>query len=120
MLVDAPPERRIATRFQPAFGTVCRLGPGRPVVGLVWNISETGVSMLIADPPEAGAELPAELAHDGWEEGHPVRVQVVHVRQVDTGDYLLGAKFVQPLTADEVLRFVTPPPKEERELPRKG
>jgi hypothetical protein len=28
-------DRRIAPRLQPAFGTVCRLGRGRPVVGLV-------------------------------------------------------------------------------------
>jgi hypothetical protein len=110
----SPAERRIAPRLQPAFGTVCRLGrkvgDDHDTIGLVWNISETGVSMLLADPPERGTELAGELAAETGGEGFPVNVRVVHIRQVPTGDYFIGAQFTRPLAADELSRFVTPPP----------
>lgn len=113
-------ERRIATRHKPAFGTVCRIGPGRPVVALVWNVSETGLSMLVGDPPEAGEVRPAELAHEGAASGLPVWLRVIHVRPVSTGDYQVGAQFDRRLTADELEQFLLPSAKVERPLPLKG
>ena len=107
-------ERRIAPRFQPAFGTICRLRPlGRPepaVVGLVWNISETGVSMLIADPPARGSEFDAELTTEGGAEGLRLTIRVVHVREMPVGDFFAGAQFGRPLTPDELRRFLLPLP----------
>lgn len=128
MSADAPPtsatavERRIAPRYRPAFGTVCRLATGRPVVGLVWNISRTGVSMLLASPPETGAEVAAELAAEDGGAALAVTLRVVHVRPVPTGDYLLGARFGRPLEDDELRPFLTPPPEAGPgwEPPRKG
>jgi len=119
--VAAPPavERRAAPRFQPALGTVCRLGPGWPRVGLVWNLSATGLSALFGDPPPAGAEIAAVLAADGGEAGLPVVIRVVHVREVATGDYLLGARFARPLGADELAPFLAPPTAGP-DPPRKG
>jgi hypothetical protein len=118
----APPatDRRAAPRSQPALGTVCRLGPAWPRVGLVWNISRTGVSALFGDPPPAGAEVGAVLAADGGEAGLVVTLRVVHVREVATGDYLLGARFVRPLRDDEMAPFVSPPPAARQVLPKKG
>ena len=58
-------ERRVAARLQPAFRTICRLNrldAGHSTIGLVWDLSETGVSMLMADPPKPGVELSGELA----------------------------------------------------------
>ncbi len=118
MSVAAPPERRIATRYKPAFGTVCRIGPGRPTVGLVWNISETGVSFVTGNPPEPGETRPAELGRDGEEDRTPVWLKVVYVTPEKTGDYRVGAEFTRRLTEDEVEHFVAPP--DERSLPRKG
>ncbi|MBN9520166.1 PilZ domain-containing protein [bacterium] len=120
MSVAAPPERRVATRYKPAFGTVCRIGPGRPTHALVWNISETGLSMLLGDPPEPGEVRPAELAHEGAASGLPVWLRVIHVRQVSTGDYQVGAQFDRRLNPDELSQFLLPPAKEERPLPKKG
>ena len=113
-------DRRAAPRFQPALGTVCRLGPGWPRVGLVWNLSQTGVSMLLGDPPSAGGELDAVLAADGGEAGLRVRLQIVHVREVATGDYLLGARFARPLDPDELAPFLAPPLAPGRPVPKKG
>jgi hypothetical protein len=107
-----PAERRIAPRFQPAFGTICRLhlpgDNGRTTVGLVWNISETGVSMLIADPPTRGAQLDAELTTESGGDSLPLSIRVVHVREMPVGDYFIGAQFSRPLAEAELRRFLLP------------
>jgi hypothetical protein len=79
-------------------------------VGLVWNLSRTGVSVLIGDPPPAGAEIGAVLSAGGGEAGLAVTLRVVHVREVATGDYLFGARFARPLGEAELAPFVSPRP----------
>jgi hypothetical protein len=110
-----PVDRRVAPRFAPAFGTVCRFDPvgghGLTAVGLVWDLSLTGVSMLIADPPRAGAILTGEIALENGETHLSVVFQVVHVRQVPSGDYILGARFHRAFTVEELRPFITPPPR---------
>lgn len=118
-IASPPAERRAAPRFRPAFGTVCRLGPAWPRVGLVWDISETGVCMLLGDPPAAGGEIDAVLAADGSEAGVSVRLKVAHVQEVATGDYLLGARFARPLAPDQLAPFVAPAGV-ARDVPLKG
>jgi hypothetical protein len=78
------------------------------------------VSALFGDPPPAGAEVAAVLAADGGEAGLAVTLRVVHVREVATGDYLLGARFARPLGHDEMAPFLAPPMAAGREVPRKG
>ena len=104
-------ERRIAPRFQPCFGTICRFAgtpEERPIIGLVWNISESGVSMLMSEPPEAGAELTAELTQENSGEGMHIGLRVVHVRPMQTGDFFLGARFDRPLNMNEIRPFLGP------------
>jgi hypothetical protein len=98
-------ERRVAPRFRPTVGTVCRLRDGGQV-GLVWNISRTGISMMMADPPPAGTVMAAELTGEGSREGLPLVLHVVHVKQADTGDYLLGARFETPLDWEQMRQFL--------------
>ena len=104
-------ERRVAPRFQPAFGTVCRFAaPDREkAVGLVWNISETGISMLLADPPERGEELAGELTPENGGAGLEVTFRVVHVRELPTGDHFVGAQFARPLGEGELKPFLATP-----------
>lgn len=114
MSVAAPvreSDRRVAARRQPAFGTVCRFGAdaGAPTVGLVWNISESGVSMLVPRPQPSGATLSGELACENGGEPLPVKVQVVHVKTTPTGDYFIGARFDRPLTKTEMGPFLAVP-----------
>jgi hypothetical protein len=109
-------DRRVAPRFQPAFGTVYRFNipaSENPVVGLVWNLSQTGVSMLLADPPERGGVVSGELSTETGDLGLSITLRVVHVRRLTTGDYLLGAQFSRPLEAEEMQLFLTPPPRPE-------
>ena len=140
MSVSAPPapspnaERRIAPRFQPAYGTVYRTTPpdesGRSAIWLVWNISSTGMSLLVADPPKAGSEIVGELTMEAGGQSLPMNLKVVHVRPVETGDYCLGAQFVRPLGTEEMRPFLTPPPRGNKgkaegvtadwDLPKKG
>src|SRR5262249_33400622 len=103
-----PTDRRRAVRFQPAFGTICRFRDAGPDAGLVWDLSATGVGMLLADPPPPGTILAAELTTE--RATLPISLRAVHVRPVATGDYFLGAQFVRPLTPEEVRPFVTPVP----------
>ena len=108
-------DRRIAPRFQPAFGTVCRIASAKQAdhatVGLVWNISETGISMLLGNPPKAGTEVAGELTADAGSKTLPVVLHVVHVRPIQTGDFVLGAQFDRPLNEEEIRMFVMPPAK---------
>ena len=109
-----PAERRIAPRFQPAFGTICKLHPreepSRTIVGLVWNISESGLSMLIADPPARGTELDVELTTEGGGDSLRLTLRVVHVREMPVGDFFVGAQFGRHLAPDELRRFLLPMP----------
>jgi hypothetical protein len=102
-------ERRIAPRRQPAMGTVLRLdaADGGTELALVWNISRSGVSMLLHEPRPQGERLAGLL--DSVTEDHclPVRMRVIHVRELETGDYVLGAHFDRPLTEEELTPFVS-------------
>ena len=115
--LEATAERRVARRFHPALHTVCRLRPDARGVGLVWDVSETGVSMLLAHPPQAGTDVEGTLTADGGGAGVTRTLRVVHVRPLPTGDFFLGAQFAPPLTGEEMQAFVGPPP---RPLPKKG
>jgi hypothetical protein len=114
MSIAPPPEsdaaeRRIAPRRQPAMGTVCRLVPAAgqdPPVGLVWNISATGVSMLLHEPPATGTQLLGVLETMTGGTTLAIAARVVHVKQLETGDYFLGAHFHRPLTTDDLKPFV--------------
>jgi hypothetical protein len=101
-------ERRRAPRRQPAHETVCRLTDcdGDEIAcGLVWNLSVTGVSMLLNVRLEPGEQFGAELACAGGA-GLRVGLAVVHVSRMRTGDYVLGAQFNRPLDEYELRPFV--------------
>ena len=100
-------ERRVAPRRQPAMGALFRIDTdGPPEIGLIWNISRTGVSMLRNDPPASGARITGLL--ETMTDAHALRVgmTVIHVKKLDTGDYFVGAHFDQPLTDEQLKPFV--------------
>jgi hypothetical protein len=108
-----PINQRVDLRRQPTLGTVCRLAfgaAGKAHTGLVWNISASGVSMLLDEAPQTGTVLPATLATVDDRGSLPVTLRVIHVRHIRTGDYFLGAQFQRPLAADEMRPFLVEPP----------
>ncbi len=104
----APDDRRIAPRRQPAMGTVCRLDTpdGPAALALVWNISRSGISMLLNAPRVAGAVLSGYLEVTDGDAMLRVSMTVVHVKPLETGDYFIGAHFERPLTTDELKPFI--------------
>lgn len=103
-------ERRVSARLQPAFRTICRLyrlDAGHSLIGLVWDLSETGVSMLIAKPPKPGTELSGELAPEDGGLGVQINLRVIHVKAMTTGDYIMGARFSSPMPSDEMKKFIS-------------
>ena len=106
-LVAAASERRVALRH-PALGTVCRLDtePDQQSTALVWNISSSGVSMLVPKPLEPGSGVHGVLETIRGRHPLPVDMHVVHVKQLETGDYWMGAHFDRPLSAAEMKPFV--------------
>jgi len=100
-------ERRIAHR-QPAVGTVCRLDANGDAqsTALVWNISASGVSMLVPKPMEPGSGVRGVLETIRGRHPLPIDMHVVHVKQLETGDYWMGAHFDRPLTQSEMKPFV--------------
>jgi hypothetical protein len=111
MTADVQPpgqDRRVAPRRRPAMGTICRLDApdGGPVLALVWNISRSGVSMLLSSPIPAGTRLSGILELMAGDTMQRVAMTVVHLKQLDTGDYYIGAHFDEPLTDELMKPFV--------------
>jgi hypothetical protein len=107
--IAPPTERRVAPRRQPAMGTVCRLNAGDgqpPALALIWNISTTGISMLLNEPREPGTMLSGLLETIAGSDNMVIVARVVHVKKLATGDYYIGATFHRPITAEEMKPFV--------------
>jgi hypothetical protein len=107
--IPAAPERRVAPRRQPAMGTVCRLDAedaGPATLALVWNISTTGISVLVSEPRPPGTLLTGYLEHLEGDHMRRITMRVIHTKKLETGDYFLGAHFDRPLSAEELKPFV--------------
>jgi hypothetical protein len=106
----APPaSRRTAVRRHAALGTVCRLDTGTAApapLGLVWNLSSSGVSMLLHEPLPVQSVFAAELQTVNEQHALPITLRVVHIRPIRTGDYFLGAQFNRPLEPQELSPFL--------------
>lgn len=107
-------ERRVSPRYEPAIATTCRIAPQadykKPVNGLVWNVSATGLSMLTATHLRPGDELAATLEAELAGVLVSIGLRVVHVTPVTNGDCLIGARFATPL-GDEILKLLVTPPR---------
>jgi hypothetical protein len=111
-LAEPLPNRRAALRRQPTVGTICRVAleaHEAPRMGLVWNISTSGVSMFLDEPPQLGVTLPAVITTMDEQQTLPVRLRVMHVRPIRTGDFFLGAQFERPLETGEMRPFLAEP-----------
>jgi hypothetical protein len=100
-------ERRSARRRKPTRETMCRLisDSGETLgIGLLWNISVTGVSMLCNVDLAADEELEIEIFGNG--SALRVGICVVHHGMLKTGDYVLGAQFDRQLDEAELRPFV--------------
>jgi len=110
-LIDAINEtstnRRISLRFQPTFGTTCRIA-NMPQQGLVWDISMNGLGLLLPYAPVKGEIISVELETEAEPELLKIDIKVAHVRMMSTGDYFVGAQFTRTLTATEIEPYISP------------
>ncbi|MCX7702249.1 MAG: PilZ domain-containing protein [Gemmataceae bacterium] len=107
---SSPVERRRTPRRQPALGTILRLAevPAGETdqVALVWNISIGGVSFLYPRPFSPGTELRGDLVSKRAAVSIPVVMRVTHSVALQTGDYVMGCQFREPITAEQMGHFV--------------
>jgi PilZ domain-containing protein len=102
-------ERRRSHRRQPAQGTVCKLNSaaGEALgLGLVWNISQSGVSMLLGKAIDPGTELKGELVAADGHTSLGLGLKVAHLSKLETGDYFMGCQFDRQLSEQEIRPFV--------------
>lgn len=98
-------EKRRSPRRRPAREVVARLiddDDEELGVGLVWNLSRTGVSLLLNGQLEPGTHLDLELMDRQGRERVRVGMCVIHRGQLQTGDYVLGGQFTRPLEETEL------------------
>ena len=101
-------ERRRAPRY-PALHTLCQLFSSEGSLlgsGLVWNISQTGVSMLVGVALVAGASVEVELIGGGGSTRLRIALQVIHRSQIQTGDFIVGGQFGRRLEENELTPFL--------------
>lgn len=102
-------ERRRAPRRMPTQGTTCQLemdSGAKLAWGLVWNISATGISILVGTELKPGAEVRGALLAADGETSLDLALRIAHVRRLHTGDYFLGGHFARPLTAEQMQPFL--------------
>src|SRR5262245_39067704 len=111
-----PSERRRAPRRQPAIGTICQFTPSSAVtgLGLVWNISTSGVSVLANKSCDAGIRLEARLKTLDERATLPISFDVAHVKALETGDYVIAGPFPKLVAAAKIKPFISTPPKARR------
>lgn len=109
MSAVATADRRTSPRRQPAIGTICRLSLGlnnHPGIGLVWNISHGGVSLLTTAPIEPGSAVHGELETMNGQRKLPIDFHVSHLSKLQTGDYCVGARFDQAIDDEAMRQFL--------------
>jgi len=114
-------ERRRSPRRQPAIGTICQFTPRCAVngMGLVWNISTSGVSVLANQPCEAGVRLEGELRTLDERATLPISFNVAHVKELETGDYVIAGPFPKTIAAAKIKPFISMQPKARARTARK-
>jgi len=100
--------RRTAIRRQPTVGTVLRYvrSSKDERIGLVWNISTSGVSLLLSEPEQPGTSISGELMTLDDGNSLPVSFRVMHLSLLQTGDYCIGGQFERELESEEMKPFV--------------
>jgi hypothetical protein len=103
-----PADRRATERFPINAGSSCTfVAQAVEITGSVRirDISMDGIGLLMSRKVEAGATLAVNLANPARNFAKTVIVKVAHVTP-QVGIYLIGGKFVSPLTYQELTALV--------------
>lgn len=102
-------ERRVATRHPCNLMTSCRIlaavrGAAAPL--RVRNISVSGISLVVGRHLDAGELLTIELKHTTRNATRTLQVRVVYCIEHPSGESIVGGRFAQALTPEELKLFV--------------
>lgn len=98
-------ERRAAVRFASLLEASCQsLASGDDTVcqARVWDISVTGISLVLEEHHPPGTLLTIFLEKAPHQFSAPVDVRVVHVSEHMDDLWFLGCEFLTPLAPDEL------------------
>lgn len=106
------PNCRIHERQSCALPTTCQPASVSESHEMRWNaticdISQGGARLLVPRRFEKGTGLAVELPGDLERESAVVFVKVVHLHRDESGQWILGCKFVSELGEDEMQRLLT-------------
>jgi PilZ domain len=102
-------ERRVAPRFPLNLTTSCRLNASssdRALNVRVRNISVTGISLVVARVVESGDVLLIELRSVARNVTRPLKVHVVYCIEHPCGEMIVGGRFAEPLSSEELRIFI--------------
>jgi len=66
-------------------------GANEEILGIVTDVSTTGLAILTDVPPEVGAHVTVRATLDG--DRHGVQGEVVHVARIDAEHYVVGLRY---------------------------
>lgn len=97
-------DRRASTRYPCNLATSCRMAAllGDTFPGRVRNISVGGISLVVARPFDSNTELSVELRSNFRHFSRTMRIRVCYCIEHPSGDWILGASFIQALSDEEV------------------
>jgi hypothetical protein len=103
-------ERRASTRYPCNLATSCRLVaslPGECVPARVRNISVGGLSLVTTQAFDPGSLIGIELRSMTRNIAHTLQVRIIYSIEHPSGDWIAGARFVQPLKDEELKAFLS-------------
>jgi hypothetical protein len=103
-------ERRASTRYPCNLATSCRLIatlPGEPMPARIRNISVGGISLVLSQPFDSGSMLGLELRSMTRNIARMFQVTILYTIEHPSGDWISGARFVQPLSDEELKAFLS-------------
>jgi CheY-like chemotaxis protein len=113
-------ERRVSVRYQRDPETVCRLGLASGYESRwarVRDVSATGVGLRLSGPLEPGRELTVEFTESHLSLRWALQARVIHATAQGDGTWLVGCRFANPLTADELRCLLALPNRQEETSP---
>lgn len=106
-------DRRKRFRFELGFETHCLIpiqaGIAKTVVGQVIDISQSGFRMRARIRPGTGGRLAATLQCKASGLSEAVEIEIVYVASSSSGQFEIGAKFLDAMPIGVVDQFVTRP-----------
>jgi hypothetical protein len=101
-------ERRREARYScgGCYCPVSALAEKKSWEAVVLDLSSRGIRLLLDDEVSSGSLLRAQLFSQAWRRWHIKTMRVVHAQPHESGWWLIGCSFAQPLAAEEFTEMI--------------